>query len=133
MAVRSATECLEPIGGSHLQDFLFAEILHEAEELWQRQSNSGGSDSSSEVGSVASGSTGTGSAVMTDFNEHYIHASRIIQAAQAAKAAEQAMHNGVRVILTLNISFLMEKSRIGPRSLLTLWELGTRWRQPLTK
>ena len=39
-------------------EFLFiTEILHEAEELWQRQS---GSDASSEVGSVSSGSLSDG-------------------------------------------------------------------------
>merc|ERR1719381_277387 len=63
------------------------EILHEAEELWQRQGSTAtsqcgsGSDASSECGaSVASGSTGASN---VDFNEHYIHASRIIQAARA--------------------------------------------------
>ena len=39
------------------QFFMVIEILHEAEELWQRQS---GSDSSSEVGSISSGSMSDG-------------------------------------------------------------------------
>jgi len=70
------------------------EILHEAEELWQRQGSTAtsqcgsGSDASSECGaSVASGSTGASN---VDFNEHYIHASRIIQAARAAEQCRQS-------------------------------------------
>ena len=43
---------------STASEFPFAlEILHEAEELWQRQS---GSDASSEVGSISSGSMSDG-------------------------------------------------------------------------
>jgi len=65
--------------------YSIAEILHEAEELWQRQSNCTGSDSGSEVGSVSSGTT-------ADINDHYIHASRLVAAANARRSTPSPSH-----------------------------------------
>lgn len=81
-----------------------AEILHEAEELWQRQS-AAGSDSGSEVGSVSSGTSGSDLAI----NEHYLQASRLVAAAHANANTVVAVTPTTGVVAST-----VHGSRIGP-------------------